>query len=37
MDKGKVLAAGKHNELLKTSSLYQNLVNKSKLTEDFVY
>ena len=37
MDSGRVDAAGTHDELLKTSALYRRLIEKSRLTEQFVY
>jgi len=37
MDSGSVDAVGTHDELLKTSALYRRLIEKSRLTEQFVY
>ncbi len=37
MDAGKVDAAGTHDELLETSTLYRRLIEKSNLTERFTY
>lgn len=37
LDKGKVECEGTHDSLLKTSKLYQNLVEKAKLAESFRY
>ena len=37
MDAGKVDAAGTHAELLEKSALYRRLIEKSRLTEQFVY
>lgn len=34
---GKIDAIGKHSELLKKSPVYKNLINKSKLAEEFNY
>lgn len=37
MNDGKVDAAGTHEEVLKASSLYKNMIQKSKLTEEYIY
>ena len=37
MDDGKVVSAGKHEELLKSSKLYGDMVRKSQLTEEYIY
>ena len=37
MDAGKVDAAGTHAELLEKSALYRRLIEKTRLTEQFVY
>lgn len=37
IDEGKVEAAGRHEELLQKSKVYQNLVEKAKLAENFKY
>ena len=37
MDSGRVDAAGTHDELLEKSALYRRLIEKSRLTEQFVY
>lgn len=37
IDDGKVEAAGKHEELLKTSDIYKELIEKTSLAEKFVY
>lgn len=37
IDDGKVEAAGRHEELLKSSKIYQNLVQKANLAENFKY
>lgn len=37
IDQGKVEAFGTHNELLKTSKIYNNLVEKAKMAEVFEY
>lgn len=37
MDEGKIEAVGTHGELLKTSALYRTLIEKSRMTEEFVY
>lgn len=37
LNDGKVEAVGTHTELLKTSATYKNLIEKSKLAEEFVY
>lgn len=37
MDKGKVVGVGTHEELLAHSALYQTLVEKSKMSEHFIY
>ncbi|MDO5733518.1 MAG: ABC transporter ATP-binding protein [Eubacteriales bacterium] len=37
MDEGQVVAKGRHAELMESSGLYRNLVEKSELTEDFQY
>ncbi len=37
MDEGRIEAAGTHGELLQTSPLYRTLIEKSRMTEEFVY
>lgn len=37
LNKGKVEGEGKHDELLKTSPTYRNLIEKSEMAEAFVY
>ena len=37
LNKGKVEGEGRHDELLKTSPTYRNLMEKSEMAEDFVY
>lgn len=37
MDKGKVVGVGTHEELLAHSALYQTLIEKSKMSEHFIY
>ena len=37
MDDGKVVNAGKHEELIKSSKLYGDMVRKSQLTEEYIY
>ena len=37
MDDGKVVSAGKHEELIKNSKLYGDMVRKSQLTEEYTY
>lgn len=37
MDNGKVVSAGKHEELIKSSKLYGDMVRKSQLTEEYIY
>ena len=37
MDDGKVVSAGKHEELIKNSKLYGDMVRKSQLTEEYIY
>ena len=37
MDEGKIDAEGKHSELLKKSPLYRDMIEKSGLTETYVY
>lgn len=37
MNSGKVDAVGTHEEVLKTSSLYKNMIQKSRLTEEYIY
>ena len=37
LDKGKVESQGTHAELLKTSEVYKNLIEKSQSAECFVY
>ena len=37
MDDGKVVSAGKHEELIKSSKLYGDMVRKSQLTEEYIY
>lgn len=37
LNKGKVEGEGKHDELLKTSPTYRNLMEKSEMAEAFVY
>ena len=37
MDDGKVVSAGKHDELMKSSKLYGDMVRKSQLTEEYIY
>jgi len=37
IDDGKVEAMGKHEELLKTSDIYKELIEKTSLAEKFVY
>lgn len=37
IDDGKVEAAGKHEELIKTSEVYKELIEKTSLAEKFVY
>lgn len=37
LDKGKVLGVGKHEDLLKKSGLYRNMIEKSQLTETYKY
>ncbi len=37
LDKGKVLATGKHEELMEGSSLYRSMVQKSELSDDYIY
>jgi len=37
MNKGKIDAEGKHAELLKASPLYRDMIEKSGLTETYVY
>ena len=37
MNKGKIDAEGTHAELLKTSPLYRDMIEKSGLTETYVY
>jgi ATP-binding cassette subfamily B protein len=37
MDAGKVDASGTHEELLEKSALYRRLIEKSRMTEQFVY
>ncbi|MGL9971919.1 ABC transporter ATP-binding protein [Enterococcus sp. DIV1420a] len=37
MDHGEVVNQGTHEELSRTSEVYRNLINKTKLSEDFVY
>lgn len=37
IDEGKVEAEGKHEELLKTSRVYKDLIDKTALAESFVY
>ena len=36
MDDGKVVSAGKHEELIKSSKLYGDMVRKSQLTEEYI-
>ncbi|ARC84827.1 ABC transporter ATP-binding protein [Clostridium argentinense] len=37
MNSGKVDAVGTHEEVLETSSIYKNMIQKSKLTEEYIY
>ena len=37
MNEGKIDAEGKHAELLKASPLYRDMIEKSGLTETYVY
>ena len=37
IDDGKVESEGSHLQLLKTSPKYRNLIEKTKMAEDFVY
>ena len=37
MDEGKIAATGTHAELLKESKLYQTMIEKSMLTDEFTY
>ena len=37
LNKGKVEGDGRHDDLLKTSPTYRNLMEKSEMAEDFVY
>lgn len=37
IDDGKVESVGKHTELLKTSKVYKNLIEKTNLAKEFVY
>ncbi|HEY4532985.1 MAG TPA: ABC transporter ATP-binding protein, partial [Fusobacterium sp.] len=37
MNQGKVESIGKHEELLKVSPIYKNMVEKSNITENFIY
>lgn len=37
LENGKVESQGSHQELLETSEVYQNLIEKTKMAEDFVY
>lgn len=37
LDKGKVLATGKHEELMEGSFLYRSMVQKSELSDDYIY
>ena len=36
-DKGCVESVGKHEQLIDNSSVYRNLVEKTRLAEEFVY
>lgn len=37
IDKGKVESVGTHKELLEKSKVYKKLIDKTKMTEDFLY
>ena len=37
MEEGRINSAGTHDELLKKSALYRTMIEKSRLTEEFVY
>ena len=37
IDKGCVESVGKHEQLIDNSSVYRNLVEKTRLAEEFVY
>lgn len=37
LDKGKVESMGRHDELLQKSAIYRNLIEKTKMAEEFVY
>lgn len=37
IDKGKVIAVGKHNELLEKSETYRNMIEKSMISSEFIY
>ena len=37
MHQGKVESIGRHEELLKISPIYRNMLEKSNMTENFMY
>ncbi len=37
VDEGRINSLGKHEELMQTSQLYKDMVEKSRLTDDYVY
>ncbi|WP_300409146.1 ABC transporter ATP-binding protein [Lagierella sp.] len=37
LNEGKIESEGKHNELLKKSKIYKNLIEKTKMAEEFIY
>lgn len=37
LENGKVESEGKHRELLQKSKVYKNLIEKTKIAEEFIY
>ena len=37
LENGKVESQGKHGELLQKSKVYRNLIEKTKMAEEFIY